>query len=245
MDALPKVVVVVPSYNEARRLDLAAFERAVGDRDWLSLLFVDDGSTDETAVVLEGLRDDLPSRVAVHRLPENRGKAEAVRRGLLRAMDETPDVVGYWDADLSTPLDELDGMLERLVTEDLDLVLGSRVRLLGRTIERNPIRHLVGRGFATAASLALRLPVYDTQCGAKLLRVTPELAQVLSEPFCTRWVFDVELLARLSDPERFRVAEHPLRTWRDIPGSKLRPLDALGALADLATIARLVRKGRE
>jgi dolichyl-phosphate beta-glucosyltransferase len=242
MDALPKTVVVIPSFNEARRLNPSAFKRALVGRDWLHLLFVNDGSTDETASLLERLRSEHPDRVTVLELETNRGKAEAVRRGLVRAFEEAPEVVGYWDADLSTPLHELDDLLEHLVRDNLDLVLGSRVRLLGRSIERTPLRHLVGRGFATMASVALRLPVYDTQCGAKLLRATPELAEVLGTPFRTHWVFDVELLARLHDPGRWRVAEHPLGTWHDVAGSKIRPTDALVALVDLAKIFGMVRK---
>jgi hypothetical protein len=129
-------------------------------------------------------------------------------------------------------------------------VLGSRVRLLGRSIERSALRHYLGRVFATGASLTLGLPVYDTQCGAKLFRVTPALARVLERPFLTRWVFDVELLARYgqvvsvgSGPavER-RVYELPLQHWRDVPGSKVRPWDFVRSGLELVRIWRLYRR---
>ena len=92
-----------------------------------------------------------------------------------------------------------------------------------------PIYYL-GRVFATCAAVTLGCAVYDTQCGAKLFRVVPALADALRRPFSARWAFDVELLGRLSYPETPGIAacppeewlEAPLRVWRDEPGSKLR-----------------------
>ena len=122
----------------------------------------------------------------------------------------------------------------------LDMVFGARVRLLGRNIHRKSWRHYLGRCFATAASTLLRLPIYDTQCGAKLFRATPELREVLTAPFESRWIFDVELLARFmarhrADPATLhdRIYEFPLPTWTDIDGSKVGPVDFLKASWEL------------
>jgi glycosyltransferase involved in cell wall biosynthesis len=246
-DAGPRrTTLVVPCYDEAARLDRAAFERFAKSRPDVGFVFVDDGSRDATAALLESLAAALPAQADVLRLERNAGKAEAVRRGVLRALERRPRHVGYWDADLATPLEALPE-LEALLDERAELlcVFGSRVRLLGRRIERRATRHYLGRVFATAASVVLRLPIYDTQCGAKLFRAGDETRALFAEPFVSGWIFDVELVARLIAARRAAGAsaadaihEHPLRVWRHVEGSKVRPSDFLRALRDLARIRR-------
>jgi len=192
-------VVVVPCYNEALRFDVEAFRAGVGVLDDVQLLLVDDGSTDQTADVLRRFRDTEPERADVLVLETNMGKAEAVRRGVNRAFEGGAEFVGYWDADLATPLDQIQPFREVLAGRpELLAVLGSRIKRLGANIDRNPARHLAGRLFATLASLVLGLPVYDTQCGAKLFRVSEPVRRAFDEPFLTRWLFDVEILASLT-----------------------------------------------
>ncbi len=214
---------------------------------------MDDGSTDDTGRVLEELRAEAPERIDLLPIHENRGKAEAVRCGMLRALDSAPDYAGYWDADLATPLGEVPGFVARLRADaTLELVMGARVKLLGRTIVRNPARHYLGRVFATCVSVMLRLAVYDTQCGAKLFRADRALLEPLfGEPFRSTWIFDVEILARLIRRLREQggpavedvVYEYPLTTWRDVEGSKVRGADFLRAAFELANIWRVYRPG--
>lgn len=251
MADVQETLIVVPCYNEAQRLDTKAFLAAVRADASLSFLFVDDGSRDDTRAVLQRLRDERPEQLSVLALDRNGGKAEAVRLGMLSACDRSCKLVGYFDADLATPLAEL-GPMRALFNDrpELLVVLGSRVGMLGRDVVRSPHRHYLGRVFASMASLLLDLTVYDTQCGAKLFRNTAPVQSIFAERFSVSWTFDVELLARLAQlardgviPPMARSAlEYPLRSWRDVKGSKLGPGAALKAGAELALLWR--RYGR-
>lgn len=250
---MPRAVLVVPCYNEEQRLRpeaFASFSREVADVD---LLFVDDASTDGTAIVLAAICAESGRRASWLQLRENSGKGEAVRQGALAALKGGASFVGYWDADLATPLESVSLFLEEFHQRpQLEMVFGSRVRLLGRTIERRALRHYTGRCFATAVSLILRLPVYDTQCGAKLLRATPTLQTIFAAPFLSRWVFDVEILARLTIERRKHggappidcVAELPLPAWRDVKGSKVRLRDLHHVALHLWRVHRLLQRER-
>jgi glycosyltransferase involved in cell wall biosynthesis len=250
---VPRTVIVVPCYDEGERLEIGEFE-AFSERDpSLHFVFVNDGSTDDTLSVLHALEKSAPSAVTVIDQQPNQGKAEAVRRGMLEAFDLGAEFVGYWDADLATPLAEIPRFI-RVFEEhsERELVIGSRVKLLGRDIRRSTLRHYLGRIAATVASLTLRLDVYDTQCGAKLFRASPAMRRLFEQPFCTGWVFDVELIARMSQQRATAgrtgpdtaIYELPLRQWHDISGSKVRPLDFLRAFVEIARIyRRYMRRG--
>ena len=157
-------------------------------------------------------------------------------------------MVGYLDADLSTRPGEFLRLADELERTQAQAVLGSRVSLLGTNIARRAFRHYTGRIFATIASLTLGVPVYDTQCGAKVFRASPALERALSEPFHSRWAFDVELLGRLIiiNQQAGRlpadgILEVPLRTWTDVGGSTLTLWGMLRAGVDLALVHRHLR----
>jgi dolichyl-phosphate beta-glucosyltransferase len=244
---MASVLLVVPCYNEEARLDVDEFVRFTRSRPDVGLLFVNDASTDKTSKAIDAVRDAAPSSVRTLTLERRAGKGEAVRRGIVSALD-SPDVryVGYWDADLSTPLEAVDSFVELLdASPELWLVMGSRVQLLGRSIQRSALRHYVGRVFATAASITLSLAVYDTQCGAKVFRAGEGTADVFREPFGTGWIFDVEIIARMKRHAREsghalqgRLYEMPLMQWHDRKGSKRRLRDYLRAVWDLLFILR-------
>lgn len=246
---MPTSAIVIPCYNEAARLRpdaLAGLAAAPGVR----LLLVDDGSRDGTPEALAAFARDR-ANVEVLALARNQGKAEAVRQGLLRVLRAEPDIVGFLDADLATPVEEALRMLALMAVRPEAVVMGSRVQLLGTRIERHWYRHYFGRVFATAASLILGIAVYDTQCGAKFFRPTPALRAALAQPFSARWVFDVELFGRLLAgapgapalrPEDF--LEVPLQVWRDVGGSKLKLGDLLGVPLHLWAVWRALARWR-
>jgi len=238
------LLIVVPCFNEEHRLPVAEFERYVAEDPRPRFLFVNDGSSDGTAPMLDALAARHPQRFSVLHLPRNAGKAEAVRQGFLRAFSDGATLVGFWDADLATPLDEIPRFLQVLdADKQVMMVFGARIRLLGRNIRRNILRHYVGRAFATVASNYLRLEIYDTQCGAKIFRNVPAVRAVFARPWISRWLFDVEILARwtrqhpraASLPD-WGICEVPLQRWEDVKGSKVKGRDFLKAFGELARI---------
>lgn len=248
----PRLQLVIPCYNEAGRFNSEAFLELVASRSDAAVLFVDDGSTDDTAEILADIVTRGRGRMSVVTLPQNAGKARAVQCGVLAAFEQRPEFVGYWDADLATPLAALPEFIEVLDANPLvDIVMGSRVRLMGRRIDRTMTRHYCGRLFATAASLALGIGVYDTQCGAKIFRANESVRQAFSAPFQSKWIFDVEILARYiaangTAAAEAQICELPLRTWTEVPGSKLTAWHAVRAIWELARMSRQsVRQGAQ
>lgn len=242
-------IVVVPCYNEAERLPKQQFLDFAAENPEIGFVLVDDGSSDGTRAILESLREVGPGSFRVLALSRNVGKGEAVRQGLLEALVSAPTFVGYWDADLATPLDELPHFIALgKQNPDVFLILGARIRRLGSQIDRSFWRHCIGRVFATLASGVLGLPVYDTQCGAKVIRVDLILQDVLKKPFQGRWTFDVELMQRLVEGHRHLTArdvttasqagviEVPLSRWSDVAGSKVKIVDGLQAFLQLASM---------
>ena len=245
-----KLCLVVPCYNEARRLNTAEFREFLRTQIQAFLLFVDDGSSDDTVEVLTRLCTGFEGSAQILRGEQNRGKAEAVRRGILYCLDNLgPEIVGFWDADLATPLTSVPPFLK--VFEErpaIEMIFGARVKLLGRHVERKVARHYLGRVFATTVSAVLKMPIYDTQCGAKLFRVRSETRRIFAEPFLSRWVFDVEILARYQRLFQLQnkqlteaVYEYPLESWTDVAGSKVGPADFFVAFRDILRIRNKYR----
>lgn len=242
---MSRAIVVVPCFNEARRLNMRAIQDFGRRTETAELLFVNDGSRDETLELLEHLNATNPRRFSFLHLARNVGKAEAVRQGMLMSLRAGADYVGFWDADLATPLVDIEPFCRILDAKpQIDAVIGTRMRLLGHAIDRRPLRYLLGRLFANVASIALGVRLFDTQCGAKLFRSTPELATLLAQPFSTRWIFDVEMFARIkrarrgtaSPPLEQAIYEFPLDAWRDVAGSNVKGRDFAKASWELARI---------
>jgi glycosyltransferase involved in cell wall biosynthesis len=242
---MPTTTIIIPAYNEEHRLPVAEFLAFAKKNPDIVFLFVNDGSTDGTAKMLTIFLGKSPN-IQVLNLTHNCGKAESVRCGVVTALHQQSTFIGFWDADLATPLAAIRPFIEYLTKQQsVDMIFGARVQLLGHIIVRKPWRHYMGRIFATLASIMLRLPIYDTQCGAKLFRSTSQLKEVFAKPFHTKWIFDVEIIARFGEAygvscqELYdKISEYPLNEWHDIHGSKMRMIHFLTAPWELWTINR-------
>lgn len=243
-----KICLVIPCYNEAQRFPAQTVLTFLSQNPNISLILSDDGSNDGTSVVLHSVAARIPGRVHVLDRAENHGKAETVREGLLHALSlpAQPEIIGFWDADLATPLPAVFDMLPILERRpEIQMIFGARVNLLGRSIRRSVIRHYLGRIFATTVSVMLDLPIYDSQCGAKLFRVGSHTKHLFAESFSSRWVFDVEIIARWIRLNNFdreaiksTIYEFPLHSWADVGGSKVKPYDFIKAFLDVLRIHR-------
>jgi len=237
--------IVVPCFNEADRLNVDVFAEFVCDADDIELVFVDDGSSDATLQSAQTVSERAGSSVSVLRLDVNCGKAEAVRQGMLWAAQRDFSAIAFWDADLATPLDTIPEFLDVMTKHpNVEVVWGTRLPLMGHTIDRDAIRRQTGRLFSASSAAAVGVGIRDALCGAKMFRTGPILDAILAQPFSSRWIFDVEILARLdvllrslgdSTAEQ-TLYEFPLDEWYEIAGSRLRMTDFLRATVELTDL---------
>ena len=234
--------IVVPCYNELNRIQLSEFSQFLSSNDSIFFCFVNDGSNDGTQQKLADFVNRNPERCQVINFSDNQGKAEAVRQGINTMLKTSKyQFVGYWDADLATPLAEIPVFIEKFQNnKELNAVCGSRILRLGSSIRRSVFRHYRGRVFATIVSNILNIPVYDTQCGAKLFR-TKHAELIFSKPFLSSWFFDVELFARSIEHIGRQNTVHsflelPLSQWHDQGQSKITWANVLQTPLELMRI---------
>jgi glycosyltransferase involved in cell wall biosynthesis len=233
LDPALDLSVVVPAYNEAARIaePLERVARHLAARHPRSeIVVVDDGSTDDTVGVVERLRPALGLPVTILRSRENRGKGHAVRTGMLAARGA---LVLMTDADLSTPIDELEKLVAAL-RGGVEIAIGSR-KMEGAVIEEHQpiLREAMGRVFTWLTRL-LVVDVSDVTCGFKLFRHDAAQA-VFSRVTLDDWSFDAEALF-LARHLRIGLVEVPVR-WRDAAGTKVRRgRDAMRAAVGLGHI---------
>jgi glycosyltransferase involved in cell wall biosynthesis len=188
----------------------------------IAFIFINDGSTDNTHLLLEEIKKAGQENVTVISYPKNSGMANAVFKGMEYALTKNNSVfIGYLDADLSTSLDEFLKLVEIAEQEQADYAFGSRVKMLNHLISRSAVRHICGRILTTIIDLRYQLSIYDTQCGAKLF--TPAIVKVITRtPFKTRWLFDVEIFLRIrAANSTSKGLEVPLKKWTDPGKSKI------------------------
>ena len=213
-DSSPELSIIIPSFNEQARLPptLERIYDFLSSRDeqlrTTEVIVVDDGSTDATAALAQDWISHFPNLRVVSN-SRNRGKGFSVRHGMLEARGR---ITLFTDADLSTPIEEMDKLLNALRTHDV--AIGSRA--LDRTmieIRQSRMRELAGIIFNGFVRLSTGLPYLDTQCGFKAFR--RERARICFEQQRSeRFGFDPELLY-LAKRHGLTCAEVPVRWAHD------------------------------
>jgi len=232
--------IIIPCYNEGTRLNKEAFLSFLANNKTYHLFLVDDGSTDNTYEVLTELEAINSSQINILKNDKNLGKGETVRNGMLAAYNTNIfSQIGFLDADLSTPLTEFVTLTDFLIQHNKKAVFGSRLKRVGAAIERSSLRHLVGRFFATLIGWTIKIPFYDTQCGAKVFS-SELVGKIVSTPFVSRWLFDVEIILRLKQLLGKEVVtliyEYPINEWKEVEGSKITWKDGIKIPLELLRI---------
>nr|WP_322624925.1 glycosyltransferase [uncultured Flavobacterium sp.] len=215
------IAIIIPCYNEEQRLHEKNIDYLVNHTD-ADVYFANDGSTDGTVSVLNHIVAKYPERCFVLDYKQNSGKANTIYKSINEILDKgTYTHIGYFDADFSTPPEEIKRLLEEINTSGVAFLLASRVKLLNSGIKRKTSRHYIGRTIITLINLKFDLGIYDTQCGAKVFS-KDIIPYGFDKPFKTSWLFDIEVFIRLrSHGLLTQGKEMPVTNWVDVDGSKL------------------------
>jgi dolichyl-phosphate beta-glucosyltransferase len=241
-------VIIVPCYNEQKRLDVVKWQELIARHDETYWVFIDDGSVDETLSVLNQISS---SNLAVICNAYNLGKGETIRNGFIWAQDELAGLgithMGYLDADGAFDVLDIDELLSSSVNilnpeKQFSSLIGARVKLAGRNIQRDNRRHFIGRVISTFICLGWNLAPYDTQSGFKMFRVDDEFRQAIRFPFKTRWFFDIELLIRLEHSGSKGALEVPLNSWTEIGDGSINRSQYYRILKEIFFARGIVKK---
>ena len=242
------ITLVVPCFNEANRFNISNWQLLVDSFPDYQWVFVNDGSGDATAQTLQLL---IGKNVKVLNLPKNLGKGEAIRAGMISALDSNqagqPEQIGYLDADGAFNISDISKMLD-LANNYLGpmtsycALISSRVKLAGRSISRSSLRHYLGRIIATFICAGWNNAPYDTQSGFKLFRVDSLFCNIIAKKFRTRWFFDIEILLELERSSQLQVWEEPLSQWREIGNSKINSRQYYLIFKEVLKIRALIKK---
>ena len=215
------VLLIIPCYNEASRLPVDDYIKDTPLN--CHMLFANDGSKDQTGVMLENLCRKREG-FFVYQAISNKGKAHVIHDAFIFAKEsgllKNYEWVGFWDADLATPLFEISNFLnyQKMFSTESKALIGCRLNRYGAKVERAALRHYISRIFVTVTDLVLGVKAYDSQCGAKIFH--QDIAEIaLGKDFISKWVFDLEIILRVGANT---VLEIPVMQWKDIPGSKVK-----------------------
>lgn len=228
-----KTGIIIPCYNEEKRLNVTAFLKFIQKENEYHLCFVNDGSKDNTIDTLKKIQSYNTKKVSVIDMKKNSGKASAVRAGA-RYLHSRGDIdyIGFIDADLSTDFEDFDRLLQTLKTsKTLSFVFGSRTKNACDNIKKNGIRAVISKLINILIVCILGLSIQDTQCGAKVFKA--DLVPVIfNKNFFSRWLFDVEIFIKLKrhygkEQIMTKIHEQPLQRWIHMEDSKLELKDSL------------------
>lgn len=236
-----KYGIVIPCYNESERLPFQAFSQFLEKHPNHIICFVNDGSHDDTLFKLLAFKLETGRQVIVYDMPKNSGKAEAVRSGMNRLLDiEGIQQIGFLDADLATGFDDYLMLQNKLQRDELAMIFGSRKLDDSDQIDRSVMRSVVSSIIGFMIKMTLRLPIKDTQCGAKIFS-KETAASLFERSFKSKWLFDVELFLRMKRLYKSNtmkmLSEVPLSSWTDVEGSKMKTMDAIQIPGMLLRIA--------
>lgn len=234
--------VVIPCYNEEKRLMSEEFKKFVNSNLSYHLCFVNDGSKDNTLDVLYDLKKQNEGRISVYDCAQNGGKAEAVRLGMLHlAKQQQFDYIGFLDADLSTNFEDFDSLVDTIKDSNFKIVSGSRITRMGADIEKESARAIISKTINFIIRKTLGMDFKDTQCGAKIM--TKDVVEdTFQTKFLTKWLFDVEIFMRMRkkyglETAKTLLCEKPLDRWVHMDGSKLSFKDSFKILGQIGQIA--------
>lgn len=223
-----KTLMVVPCFNEAHRFPIDYWKDMIHSEPSTHWIFVNDGSSDTTSLILEDIVKGSTAELVNNK--KNLGKGNSIRQGFNHALGQSSEfkTFGYIDSDGAFSHVDLKRLIEmanelQFSEIDYDAILSSRVALAGRQINRNPVRHYIGRLVATFLTKDWADAPYDTQSGLKLFPNSTSFQTALTEPFKTKWFADIEILTRIGikNGGSLSLWEEPLTSWSDISGSKL------------------------
>jgi CheY-like chemotaxis protein len=236
------VGVVIPCYNEEKRLASDEFKQFVNSNLGYHLCFVNDGSKDNTLDVLYELKKGNEGRISIYNCQQNGGKAEAVRLGMLHlAKQRQFDYIGFLDADLSTNFEDFDALVDAIKDSNFKIVSGSRITRMGANIAKESARAIISKTINLIIRKTLGMNFKDTQCGAKIM--TKDVVETTFQTkFLTKWLFDVEIFMRMRNIHGLETAksllcEKPLDRWIHMDGSKLSFKDSFKILGQIGQIA--------
>ncbi|PRP67006.1 glycosyltransferase [Nonlabens agnitus] len=213
------IAVIVPCYNEEKRLKVSAFKEFIKANGKYHFFFVDDGSTDETYQMLyDNFYED--SRSNIIKADFNLGKGEAIRFAISKIPHQSFHYLAFIDADLEIPLDQLIE-LEKAFYSIPDTIAGLSIRIeIGN--KKSSLVRRVGSSMIRKISsklIGFSVPIRDTQCGCKMFSV--RILDVFKEPFISSWLFDIEIILRIRnkyDKEGQSIRQIPLRKLNSVDG---------------------------